>query len=319
MKILSHKDIVSLNIDASSCYKWVEDMLLGKDKVILPAKTSIKPTDEIFYNVMPSILPEHNSAGLKVVTRYPDRIPSLDSQIMIFDFENGKINAILDGNYITTMRTGAVAAHSIKLLAKEDFEKIGVIGLGNQARATIKVLVTIFQNKKFTLKLLKYKDQHKIFEEYIKSLSGTDNISFEFCDSYRDTVKGSDVIVSSATYFATDICDDDCFDEGCLVVPIHTRGFMNCDLFFDKVFADDTDHVKGFKYFDKFKNFSEVSDILSGKSKGRQNDKERILVYNIGLSIHDVYFAEQIYRLAVESGIGSEIDLYPPTEKFWLE
>lgn len=319
MKIISHKDIVSLNVDPESCYKWVEDMLLGKDNVILPAKTSIKPSDEIFYNVMPSILPEHNSAGLKVVTRYPDRIPSLDSQIMIFDFTDGKIKAILDGNYITTMRTGAVAAYSIKLLAKQDFKKIGLIGLGNQARATIKVLIKILENKKFTLKLLKYKEQHKIFEEYVRRLTDTDNISFEFCDSYTDTVKGSDVIVSSATYFAEDLCEYYCFDEGCLVVPIHTRGFMNCDLFFDKVFADDTNHVKGFKYFDEFKNFAEVSDILSGKSEGRQNDKERILVYNIGLSIHDVYFAEQIYRLAIESGIGSKIDLYPPKEKFWLE
>ena len=35
------------------------------------------------------------------------------------------------------------------------------------------------------------------------------------------------------------------------MVPVHTRGFSNCDLFFDKVFADDYGHVKHFKYFDK--------------------------------------------------------------------
>ncbi len=318
MKILSHKDIMSLNIDPLKCYQWVEHMLHEKDKVILPAKTSIKPTEEIFYNVMPSILPEHNSAGLKVVTRYPSRVPSLDSQIMIFDYNNGKINALIDGNYITTMRTGAAAAHSIKLLAKEEFEKIGVIGLGNQARATVKVLSTIFQDKRIKLKLFKYKDQHKAFEEYVKNFPNADNIIVEFCDTYKDTIKGSDVIISSATYFANDICDNNCFDEGCLVVPIHTRGFMNCDLAFNKVFADDTDHVKGFKYFGKFKSFAEISDILSGKVKGRENNKERILVYNIGLSIHDVYFAEQIYGIATERGIGTEIDLYSPTDKFWI-
>lgn len=318
MKILSHKDIMDLNIDPIKCYQWVEDMLSGKDKVILPAKTSIKPSDEVFYNVMPSILPEYNAAGVKIVTRYPERIPSLDSQIMMYDFESGKITAILDGNYITTMRTGAVAAHSIKLFAKENFEDIGFIGLGNQARATIKVLVSLLYNKKITLKLLKYKDQHKKFEEYVKILPGSDNIEIKLCDSYKETVKGSDVIVSSVTYFANDICEDDCFDEGCLVVPIHTRGFMNCDLFFDKVFADDTDHVKGFKYFDKFKKFSEVSDVIMRRSEGRVNDKERILVYNIGLSIHDVYFAEQIYRIANQKKIGTELNLHPPKQKFWI-
>lgn len=309
---------MDLNIDPIKCYQWVEDMLSGKDKVILPAKTSIKPSDEVFYNVMPSILPEYNAAGVKIVTRYPERIPSLDSQIMMYDFESGKITAILDGNYITTMRTGAVAAHSIKLFAKENFEDIGFIGLGNQARATIKVLVSLLYNKKITLKLLKYKDQHKKFEEYVKILPGSDNIEIKLCDSYKETVKGSDVIVSSVTYFANDICEDDCFDEGCLVVPIHTRSFMNCDLFFDKVFADDTDHVKGFKYFDKFKKFSEVSDVIMRRSEGRVNDKERILVYNIGLSIHDVYFAEQIYRIANQKKIGTELNLHPPKQKFWI-
>ena len=162
MKMLSHKDIVSLNVDPKSCLKWVENMLVGKENIVLPAKISIKPSEEIFYNIIPSILLEDNSAGLKIVTRYPGRVPSLDSQIIIYDFKSGKTKAMLDGNYITTMRTGAVAAHSIKLLAKKDFEKVAFIGLGNQARATIKILVTIFQDRKLTLKLLKYKDQHDI-------------------------------------------------------------------------------------------------------------------------------------------------------------
>lgn len=319
MKILSHKNIISLDIKPESCYHWVQEMLKEKENAILPAKTSIRPSDGMFYNIMPSILPQKDVAGLKVVTRYPVRVPSLDSQIMLFDYNEGKIDALLDANYITAMRTGAVAAHSIMLLGKKNFEIISFIGLGNQARATIKVLVSILRDKKLTLKLYKYKNQHVLFEEYVKSLPGTSNISFEYCDSYQDAVRNSEVIISSVTYLSSDICEDECFEEGCLLVPIHTRGFMNCDLFFDKVFVDDTSHVKGFKYFDKFKKFAEVSDILSGKSEGRQNNKERIIAYNIGLSIHDVYFAKKIFQLANKNRVGSEIDLNPPVEKFWLE
>ena len=144
------------------------------------------------------------------------------------------------------------------------------------------------------------------------------NVEIIFCENYEETVKGSDVIISSVTYFAEDICDDDCYDEGCLVVPIHTRGFMNCDLFFDKVYADDTDHVKHFKYFNQFKRFAEVSDVLNGAAEGRQSDSERILVYNIGLSMHDIYFAAKIYQLAETMELGQEVSLEAPTEKFWL-
>lgn len=318
MLILSHSEIMALNVEPVQCYEWVNEMIKNKNETILPAKLSLKPREDIFYNVMPSLLPQFNIGGVKVVTRYPDRIPSLDSQILLYDYESGHLKALLDGNFITTIRTGAVAAHSIKLFAKSDFEVIGLIGLGNQARATLKVLLSLFPEKQFVLKLFKYKDQHILFMEYIKSLGITDKISFVICDSYEETVRGSDVIISSVTYFEKDICSDDCFDEGCLVVPIHTRGFMNCDLFFDKVFADDTDHVKGFKYFDQFKKFAEVTDVLNGVSPGRENDSERILAYNIGLSIHDIYFSYKIYELAKLNGNGKEFQLDAPTEKFWI-
>lgn len=318
MKILTHSDIIDLNIEPIQCYEWVSSMLKNKGDVILPAKISIKPTEEIFYNVMPSLIPQYNCGGLKVVNRYPSRKPALDSQIMIYDYNTGNIKAIMDGNYITTMRTGAIAAHSIKLLGKRNFSKIGIIGLGNQARATLKVLLSLFPNRKFVLKLMKYKEQHLLFQKYIESFTNSKNVEFVMCDSYNDTVKGSDVIISSVTYFSKDICEDNCFDEGCLVVPIHTRGFMNCDLFFDKVYADDTDHVKGFKYFNKFNKFAEVSDVLNGISEGRIDDTERILAYNIGLSMHDIYFAEKIYEIANEKQIGKEISLDSPKEKFWI-
>ncbi len=318
MKILTHEDIMSLGIKPLDCYEWVLEMLRDKKNVILPAKISMKPAVDIFYNVMPSLLPRYNAGGLKLVTRYPDRVPSLDSQIMLFDYSTGKLNALLDGNFITTMRTGAVAAHSIKLFARENFQKIGIIGLGNQARATLKVLLALYPGYSMTLKLYKYKDQHIDFEKYVKILPGSHNVKIEFVDSYKDAVKGSDVIISSVTYFENDICDDDCFDEGCLVVPVHTRGFANCDLFFDKIYADDTDHVKGFKYFGRFKKFAEVSSVVNGEVKGRENDSERIMAYNIGLSIHDVNFAQRIFKLSQVSGIGQEISLGNPEDKFWI-
>lgn len=317
MKIITHADIVKLHISPLQCYEWVFDMLMHKSNAILPVKISMKPMEGVFYNVMPSLLPKC-SGGVKVVTRYPFRNPALDSQILLYDYETGNVKALLDGNYITAMRTGAVAAHSIGLLGKQDFKEIGMIGLGNQARAVIKVILALYPNRKFILKLLKYKNQHLLFEDYFKDFAYSGNIEFISVNSYKEAVRGSDVIISSATYFSDDICDKDCFDEGCLVVPIHTRGFMNCDIFFDKIYADDTEHVKGFKYFNQFKRFAEISDVLIGEAEGRINDVERIIVYNIGLSMHDINFAERIYEIAQIEQAGQEIKLSMPKEKFWI-
>ena len=66
---------------------------------------------------------------------------------------------------------------------------------------------------------------------------------------------------------------------------------------FDKVFADDTDHVRGFANFSRFRKFEELGNVLEGLVPGRENDRERILSYNIGLGLHDAYFAYRIYSL----------------------
>ncbi len=91
--------------------------------------------------------------------------------------------------------------------------------------------------------------------------------------------------------------DVNLFKLGVLVVPVHTRGFQNCDTVFDKVFADDEGHVNGFKYFNQFKKFGELDAVLKGLMTGRDNDDERILSYNIGISIHDVYYAYKILKI----------------------
>ena len=123
---------------------------------------------------------------------------------------------------------------------------------------------------------------------------------------------------SCATYFENDICPDEYFDEGVLVIPIHTRGFTNCDLFFNKVYADDYGHVCHFKNFNKFKSFAEVCDVVNYNAIGRENNRERILIYNIGLAIHDINFAAHIYQLIKDDDKLLELDMLDPKEKFWI-
>lgn len=317
MKIISYKDIEKLNICSTQYYDWVVKMIEEKKESILPPKISIKPRNGVFCNVMPSFIPYGTvqKSGVKVVTRYPEKEPSLDSQILLMDADNGEFLALLDGNWITAIRTGAVAAHSIMLLAKKKYKTIGIMGLGNVARATVLILLELNPGRQFHFKLLKYKGQEL---DFVKRFEKYSNFTYSFVDSAYEVVKGSDVVISGVTYAPVDFCPDDAYDEGILVVPIHTLGFTNCDLFFDKVYADDHGHICHFKNFDKFKYFAEVTDVLNGSAVGRENDNERILAYNIGLSIHDINFAAHIYELVKDSKDLLDIDLEGPKQKFWI-
>lgn len=318
MKLITFDEIIGLGVTPEECYQWVSDMIRNKREVLLPPKISMKPQESVFCNVMPCIVPNESGeqyGGIKIVTRYPSREPSLDSKLLLFNANDGAFLALMDANWITAMRTGAVAAHSIMLLAKKDFCQIGMLGLGNTARATLLVLASLIKDRELYIKLLRYKGQEKLF---VERFAAYPNLHFVYVDDNEKLVKGSDVVVSAATYLPNDLCKDECFEEGVLVVPIHTLGFTNCDLFFDKVYADDYAHVQHFKYFDKFRYFAEVSDVVNGNAVGRENDQERILAYNIGLAMHDVNFAAHLYQQIKDHPDLSDIDLHDPVEKFWI-
>lgn len=313
MKIITHQDILNLSITPSEAYDWSEFVIKNKNTAILPPKISIKPDtmEGVFCNVMPCYFGDFG--GVKMVTRYPDRAPSLDSQLMLLDTKTGVTKALIDANFITALRTGAVCVHSLLQFAVKDFSTIGMMGLGNVARATAIILFDKVKDRKLTVKLLKFNDEHQLFADRFKDC---ENVEFVFCDTAEEVVDGSDVVISAVTYAGQNLCEDKYFKPGVVVIPVHTLGFTNCDLFFDKVFADDYGHVKHFKYFDKFKSFAEVSDVVNGIKAGRENDEERILVYNIGIALHDIYFAGQIYNKMENNA--TEVEFLPPADRFWL-
>ena len=322
MNIITFTDIASLNITPSEAYDWVAAAIMHKAGVILPPKISMQPSDGVFCNVMPSIIPAENSplghsvGGVKIVTRYPQRVPALDSKILLFNADTGENLALMDANFITALRTGAVAAHSIRLLAKSSYHTLGIMGLGNTARASLLVLAEKERERRLHIKLLRHKSQE---ESFIRRFAEYPNLEFECVNTPAEVVKGSDIVISAVTYAPEDFCPDECFDEGVLVIPVHTLGFTNCDLFFDKVFADDIGHVKHFRNFAKFRNFADVSDVMNGRAAGREDDRERILAYNIGISLHDVNFAAHIFKMFKSCGeTATNIDMHEPSTKFWL-
>jgi len=302
MKYINFDTIKNMNITVDKCLNWTKQALLHKHICVLPPKTSIKFNDGCFFTTMPTLLPEINRFGVKVVSRFPHNalrkeFPSISADIMLYDSQTGELLSIMDGTWITAMRTGSVAAISIKLLKKENTKSYSFIGLGNTARATLICLNEILNYEPIVVKVLSYKDQHDIF---IKRFSDYKNITFQVYDFSADLIKASDVVISCVTTAKGNFTDDANYSEGILAVPVHTLGFQNCDLFFDKIFCDDIGHIKDFKYFNSFKHCDEIANILLNKVTGRNSENERILAYNIGISLHDIFFASNIYDLLNE-------------------
>ncbi|HPP34591.1 MAG TPA: hypothetical protein PLU62_11710 [Ignavibacteriales bacterium] len=249
---------------------------------------------------MPAINPILDVYGVKVVSRYPKRKPSIKGELLLYSFSSGELLAFMDATWITTKRTAAVATLAVKTLAKRNYKNIAIAGFGQVGYSFVEMITSLEGVKDKVFKLLEYKNQASEMKKYLREL-GVNNV--EICHSNEDFIKNSDVIVSAVTVARELFGNDEWYEKGVLVVPIHTRGFQNCDLFFDKVFADDTAHVSDFANFSKFKQFDEFDKVIKNEIRGRSNDDERILSYNIGIALHDIFLAKKIYDNVISKSI----------------
>ena len=295
MRYITNDEILSLGITPKECVEWVRQSFGMKNDAQLPPKKSVHPQGIDFFTSMPCLLPsQYDRYGVKIVSRISGRKPSLKSDLLLYKVSTGELLALMEADWITQMRTGAVAALTIETLQKKNASVYSFIGLRSTADATMACLQAILpMDRPFTIRLKRYKDQAERFAKKWEKA----NYTFVIVDTNEQLLDNCDVLVSAVTEMPDLFCADDTkYPEGILLVPIHTRGFQNCDLFFDHVYADDKGHVEGFKYFSQFKAFNELSEVLLEKVHGRENNSQRILAYNVGLGLHDVLYASKIYE-----------------------
>lgn len=293
---ISNAEITSLGITPTQCVEWVREAFCMKYESQLPPKISLHPQGNDFFNTMPCLLPSlYDQFGVKIVSRIAGNHPSLHSDLLLYKASTGELQAYFEADWVTQMRTGAVAALAIDTLRNNNAHIYAFVGLGSTATATMECLLPLLNGKQIICKLLRYKQQA---EAFVQRFANHKNIEFEIVDTHEDLIRDADVLVSCVTDMNTLFCNEETlFKKGILIVPVHTKGFQNCDLFFDTIVVDDIGHVSGFKNFKSFKQTLEISEILLGRVSARPNSDARILAYNIGLGLHDVFFAHKILEL----------------------
>ena len=221
--------------------------------------------------------------------------------------------AILDGTYITAIRTAAASGVSAKHFARPDSEVLSIIGTGVQGKYHTICLLPLLKNLKTI----------KIFDKYPPSLEGYKNQLSPFIphgvevvtvSSFKEACVDSDVIVTATGPVHETIFYDKWVKPGALVMPVHRLGWNEDSLIkFDKLIADDYNQfvslVKNSYSPIPEKPYAQMGDVITGKKAGRENNKERIISFNCGMAIYDMIFAAKIVEKAKELGLGVELDL----------
>lgn len=94
-------------------------------------------------------------AAVKVITQKKDGsingIPSILGVVLLIDLKSGAILTIMDGAYITALRTGAAGGLAAKLFSKENSETLAIFGCGVQGKTQMEAVCAIRPIKKVLL------------------------------------------------------------------------------------------------------------------------------------------------------------------------
>ena len=236
------------------------------------------------------------------------------------DVNTGDVNCIMDGGYLTAMRTGAVSGCAIEYLAKEKAEITGLFGTGVQGMTQLWAACVA----RPTIKKCKDYDVRKsISEEFAQKMSKKLNIEVEVADSAEDTVKSADIILT-ATTSATPIFHGKWVKPGTHISGIgsHSPGtreldgdtILNSKVICDQIsacLAEAGDLIIPLNegIINKEHIYGELGEIISGKKPGRINDEEITVFKSVGLAVQDAATAKLVYETALKEKIGINVEI----------
>ncbi len=321
---LSLSDVIEVNLTLKDAVAIVEDSLRehGEKQVENPPKLPIHPLPDAFINAMPAFLPRKNICGMKWVSGFPTNVtkglPTIAAIIVLNDPQNGMPLAVMDGTYITALRTVAVSAVATKHLCNQDASTLAIVGCGVQGKYHAIALSYIVPSLTVVKIYDNYEPSIKAFADEITKRVPA--LKIEICSSPEETIRNADLVVTATGKLLEPIYKNAWVKEGALVLPVHTQGWDSSTASqMDKLVVDDWEQFRtvGDILYQPLpeKPHAETGEIVAGLKPGRENKKERIVNFNKGLAIHDILMANTVLAKSQKKGLGTKLTILKPEKQ----
>ncbi len=274
--------------------------------------------------VMPSYIISLDISGVKVVNVHVENpqthnLPTVMATILLIDPRNGFPYAVLDGTWITTMRTGAASGVATKYLARKDAKILSLIGCGVQAETQLMAILAVAK-----IERVKIFDIAKTQAEgFQREMAKVVKIPIEIAPSLEAAVSDADIICTQ-TPVRQPIIKREWIKPGCHINAIgaDAPGKEELDpkiLLDGKVFIDDWEQAthsgevnvplkKGTIKREDIRG--ELGDLICGKIKGREDEHDITIFDSTGLGIQDLVTAYRVYNKAKAANKGLEWELF---------
>lgn len=239
--------------------------------------------------------------------------------VLLYDMNERKLAAIVQANWLGTLRTGAASGVATKYMAREDAgQTVGIIGTGTQARTQVSAVCAV----RNVSRVLTYGRDEERRKTFAKRMSERVEVPVEPVDNAQ--IVGEADIVITATNASSPVLEGAWLKAGAHVNAMGSNSLLRRETDLetvrkaDVIVVDDREQSalesgdlqepieRGIV---DLARLPELGDVVASGQSARRFDSDITLFESHGIGLWDVALAAHVYRAAVEQGRGAEADI----------
>ncbi len=328
VKILSQREIKQA-LSMSLAIQAVREAYIAysRKEALMPLRIQlpVKPQEgSVLF--MPAYLERIKSLGAKIVSVFPrnieKKIPTLHALIILIDSDTGKIEAIMDGSYLTALRTGACSGVGTHLLARKGARSVAIFGAGVQGRTQLEAVCEVRTIEKVWV-YDKNLEASKTYAQEMRERGKPIPEEIIVAKTAKDATLEADIICTATTSL-TPVFEDSFIKPGVHINAIGSytprmQEIPEETVARAKIFVDSLSSCleeagdliiplkKGIITESKIEG--EIGMLADGLIRGRESEEEVTLFKSVGLAVQDVAVSKLALEKANEMGLGISLEL----------
>jgi alanine dehydrogenase len=298
------------------------DLSMGRADAPLRTTLDVPKHDGVTL-FMPAYLARNDAMALKIVSVFNQNpgkgLPLIHALVIVTNAETGAPEAVMDGTYLTALRTGAASGAATDVLARPDCHRAGIIGAGAQGRTQLEAVCAVRPIEQAWIYDINPKQAERTAEEMRKQL----DLSVEVAQSPTSAVEQSDVVCTATTSSSPVFLDADvrpgthinavgAYTPQMQEIPAATM--MRAKVVIDHHEAALTEAGDLLIPIEQGQMtvrdiHAELGQIIAGAKPGRETPDEVTLFKSVGVAVQDVATAHAVLVAAREIDLGTEVDL----------
>jgi alanine dehydrogenase len=320
VRLLNEKHIHSVIPTRAEIVALVEKAyrLDSEGKVEVPTKIGVHPDrDKAMLYAMPAWVGGARALGMKWVSYFPGNfargLPDSNGLIVLNHPDHGMPCCIMEGMYVTFLRTAACGAIAAKYLVPRAPKTLGLVGCGGLGRWSLRIMNTVFSSIEHVFVSSRTPTAR---EAFCTEMKGEGSWTIVPVSDPLQAVRGMDIVVTSIPPSEVKPVTGEAFSPGTIFIPLDLVNSWCDDVLISatRIIADDPSHfstrvrARSTATFPALQATVKIQDLVSGQAQS-SSPSDRNVVAVCGIASTDVVLGWEIYRRACAEKVGLEFDM----------